>query len=67
MIEYYEMVKKLRDLIRSTDGPNSKIPAFKIMDLADELQEKAEELELQMIVDEQLSSKNSRYEYEFNS
>ena len=50
MIEYYEMVKKLRELIRSTDGPNSKIPAFKIMDLADELEEKAENAELQMIV-----------------
>lgn len=50
MIEYYEMVKKLRELIRSTGGPNSKIPAFKIMDLADELQEKAENAELQMIV-----------------
>ena len=63
MIEYYDMVKRLRDLVRSSDGPNSKIPAFKIMDLADELQEKAEELELQMIIEDQIDPQNSRYDY----
>ena len=53
MIEYYEMAKKLRELIRNTGGPNSKIPAFKIMDLADEFQERAEHAELEMIIETQ--------------
>jgi len=58
MLEYYEMITKLRELIRHTDGPNSKIPAFKILDLAEEFQRRAEDIEMQMIVESQRNSLN---------
>ena len=69
MIEYYEFSKTLREIARRADTFNhdKKTILENIIYAAENVENVAEKLELQMIVDEQLSSKNSCYEYEFNS
>ena len=68
MIEYYEFAKKLRGIARRADTFNHdrKRILEELVFAAENFEKVAENLELQMIVQEQLNSKNSCYEYEFN-
>lgn len=50
MIEQYDFAKKLRDLIRDTEHPDAPIPAYKILALAEEMENEGEAIEMDMVV-----------------
>jgi hypothetical protein len=53
MNEYREIAQMLRHLIRNTNSPESPIPANHIMALSEVFDFKADEIELEMIVEMQ--------------
>lgn len=65
MIDQYEFEKKLRDVVRRADkfGHNRQTILEEILQMADNYREKAEAIELEMIVADQLRPDNPRYDY----
>ena len=53
MTEYREIAQMLRQLIKNTHSPESPIPAGHIMALSEMLDEKADDVELEMIIEMQ--------------
>ena len=50
MREYWEIAEELRHMIRATNTPEDAIPAWKILRLAETFENKAEVIEMEMIV-----------------
>jgi hypothetical protein len=65
MIEYYEFEKQLRDLARKADlsSLSRQDVLNEIVNIANEYLEKAERLELEMIIADQMNPENPRYDY----
>jgi len=65
MIEYYEFEKQLRDLARKADlsSLSRQDVLNEIVNIANEYLEKAERLELEIIIADQMNPENPRYDY----
>ena len=65
MMEYYIFEKQLRNLVRRADnaGYTQREVLESLVELANEYQEKAEELELAKIIEAQNDPSNPRYDY----
>lgn len=65
MIDFYEFQSQLRALARRADNENMSRQSIleSIVDIANEYLDRAEEMELQMIISEQNDPSNPRYDY----
>jgi CO dehydrogenase/acetyl-CoA synthase alpha subunit len=69
MIDFYEFQIQLRNLARRADDENMSRQSIleSIIDIANEYLDRAEEMELQMIISEQNDPSNPRYDCELVS
>jgi hypothetical protein len=65
MVEYYVFEEQLRNLVRRADSAGyTRQGVFEaLIELADQYREKAEALELEQIIADQLDPSNPRYDY----